>query len=116
MLKLQEAPESIPQGEMPRHLTVYCERVLCERVAPGARVTVLGIYSIKKIAKAGVNYLFLYLSKLCKQPNFVQLHDVFLKNIANIKILLNMFLIKNLFNQKYLSKTINFFIIIFKNV
>ncbi|KAJ0173727.1 hypothetical protein K1T71_010876 [Dendrolimus kikuchii] len=53
VLKLQEAPESIPQGEMPRHLTVYCERVLCERVAPGARITVLGIYSIKKIAKAG---------------------------------------------------------------
>ncbi|CAH0594150.1 unnamed protein product [Chrysodeixis includens] len=53
VLKLQEAPESIPQGEMPRHLTVYCERVLCERVAPGARVTVLGIYSIKKIAKIG---------------------------------------------------------------
>ncbi|RVE55313.1 hypothetical protein evm_000211 [Chilo suppressalis] len=53
VLKLQEAPESIPQGEMPRHLSVYCERVLCERVAPGARVTVLGIYSIKKIAKIG---------------------------------------------------------------
>ncbi|XP_045537903.1 DNA replication licensing factor mcm5 [Papilio machaon] len=51
VLKLQESPESIPQGEMPRHLTVYCERTLCERVAPGARVTVLGIYSIKKIAK-----------------------------------------------------------------
>ncbi|KAL0869248.1 hypothetical protein ABMA27_007518 [Loxostege sticticalis] len=53
VLKLQEAPESIPQGEMPRHLSVYCERVLCERAAPGARVTVLGIYSIKKIAKVG---------------------------------------------------------------
>lgn len=55
VLKLQEAPESIPQGEMPRHLTVYCDRTLCERVAPGARVTVLGIYSIKKIAKVGVS-------------------------------------------------------------
>lgn len=53
VLKLQEAPESIPQGEMPRHLTVYCDRTLCERVAPGARVTVLGIYSIKKISKVG---------------------------------------------------------------
>ncbi|XP_045452880.1 DNA replication licensing factor Mcm5 [Melitaea cinxia] len=53
VLKLQEAPEMIPQGEMPRHLTVYCERMLCERVAPGARVTVLGIYSIKKISKIG---------------------------------------------------------------
>lgn len=57
VLKLQEAPESIPQGEMPRHLSVYCERVLCERAAPGARVTVLGIYSIKKIIKMGVSYV-----------------------------------------------------------
>lgn len=55
VLKLQESPESIPQGEMPRHLTVYCERTLCERVSPGARLTVLGIYSIKKIAKIGVS-------------------------------------------------------------
>lgn len=54
VLKLQEAPDSIPQGEMPRHLTVYCERQLCERAAPGARVTVLGIYSIKKVAKTGM--------------------------------------------------------------
>ncbi|XP_026314882.1 DNA replication licensing factor Mcm5 [Hyposmocoma kahamanoa] len=53
VLKLQETPEDIPQGEMPRHLTVYCERMLCEKVAPGARVIVLGIYSIKKIAKIG---------------------------------------------------------------
>lgn len=67
VLKLQEAPESIPQGEMPRHLTVYCERILCERVAPGARVIVLGIYSIKKIAKTGVSSLhaFLFSSNAC---------------------------------------------------
>lgn len=58
VLKLQETPEDIPQGEMPRHLTVYCERMLCEKVAPGARVIVLGIYSIKKIAKVGVSWLF----------------------------------------------------------
>lgn len=60
VLKLQETPESIPQGELPRHLTVYCERTLCEKVAPGARVVVLGIYSIKKIAKFGVSILNLF--------------------------------------------------------
>lgn len=47
---------------MPRHLTVYCERMLCERVAPGARVTVLGIYSIKKISKIGVTHYLSYLT------------------------------------------------------
>ncbi|XP_015783524.1 DNA replication licensing factor mcm5-B [Tetranychus urticae] len=49
-LKLQEAPEAVPQGEMPRHLQMYCDRYLCERVVPGNRVTVVGIYSIKKIS------------------------------------------------------------------
>ncbi|XP_034238353.1 DNA replication licensing factor Mcm5 [Thrips palmi] len=52
-LKLQELPDSIPQGEMPRHLSMYCDRYLCDRVVPGNRITVLGIYSIKKIARQG---------------------------------------------------------------
>ena len=51
MLKLQEAPDSVPHGEMPRHLSLYADRSLCDKVVPGNRVTVLGIYSIKKSAK-----------------------------------------------------------------
>ncbi|XP_072031624.1 LOW QUALITY PROTEIN: DNA replication licensing factor mcm5-A-like [Amphiura filiformis] len=47
-LKLQEAPEAVPNGEMPRHVQLYCDRYLCEKVVPGNRVTVMGIYSIKK--------------------------------------------------------------------
>jgi DNA replication licensing factor MCM5 len=48
LLKLQEAPEAVPNGELPRHLQLYCDRYLCDRVVPGNRVTVVGIYSIKK--------------------------------------------------------------------
>ena len=48
MLKLQEAPDSVPNGELPRHLQIYCDRYLTEKVVPGNRVTVIGIYSIKK--------------------------------------------------------------------
>ena len=33
---------------MPRHLQMYGDRYLCERVVPGNRVTVIGIYCIKK--------------------------------------------------------------------
>lgn len=51
VLKLQELPDGIPQGEVPRHLHLYCDRYLCERVVPGNRVYILGIYSIKKIGK-----------------------------------------------------------------
>ncbi|KAK3802141.1 hypothetical protein RRG08_050027 [Elysia crispata] len=50
-LKLQEAPEDVPNGELPRHLQLYCDRYLCDRVVPGNRVTIMGIYSIKKSVK-----------------------------------------------------------------
>ncbi|KAG8228475.1 hypothetical protein J437_LFUL009340 [Ladona fulva] len=52
IIKLQELPESVPQGEMPRHLKIYCDRYLCERVVPGNRVVVLGIFSIKKVTQS----------------------------------------------------------------
>ncbi|KAI0231389.1 DNA replication licensing factor mcm5 [Lamellibrachia satsuma] len=51
VLKLQEAPEAVPHGEMPRHLQMYADRYLCEKVVPGNRVTVVGIYSIRKAGK-----------------------------------------------------------------
>ena len=53
VLKLQELPDQIPQGEMPRHMQLYCDRYLCDRVVPGNRVLILGIYSIKKVATSG---------------------------------------------------------------
>lgn len=48
ILKLQESPDAVPNGEIPRHLQLYCDRYLTEKVVPGNRVTVTGIYSIKK--------------------------------------------------------------------
>ncbi|KAH9495781.1 DNA replication licensing factor mcm5-A [Bulinus truncatus] len=50
-LKLQEAPEDVPNGELPRHLQLYCDRYLCDRIVPGNRVTVMGVYSIKKTSR-----------------------------------------------------------------
>lgn len=50
-LKLQELPDAVPQGEMPRHLQLFCDRYLCEKVVPGNRLTILGIYAIKKAGK-----------------------------------------------------------------
>merc|ERR1719431_1961541 len=52
-LKLQESPDSVPHGEMPRHLQLYVDRSLVERAVPGNRVTVMGVYSIRKMAKIG---------------------------------------------------------------
>uniref|UniRef100_A0A4W4EVH6 DNA replication licensing factor MCM5 n=1 Tax=Electrophorus electricus TaxID=8005 RepID=A0A4W4EVH6_ELEEL len=50
-LRLQESPDAVPHGEMPRHMQLYCDRYLCDRVVPGNRVTIMGIYSIKKVAQ-----------------------------------------------------------------
>lgn len=50
-LKLQELPDFVPQGEVPRHLQLFCDRSLCERVVPGNRVLIQGIYSIRKVGK-----------------------------------------------------------------
>jgi DNA replication licensing factor MCM5 len=45
-LKLQENPETVPTGEMPRHVLLMCDRYLVSRVVPGTRVMVVGIYTI----------------------------------------------------------------------
>lgn len=45
-LKLQEAPEVVPTGEMPRIMMLSVDRYLVDRVAPGTRLDVLGIYSL----------------------------------------------------------------------
>ena len=52
-LKLQESPDSVPHGEMPRHMQLYIDRSLVDVAVPGNRVSVIGIYSIRKMAKLG---------------------------------------------------------------
>uniref|UniRef100_A0A0L8I367 DNA replication licensing factor MCM5 n=1 Tax=Octopus bimaculoides TaxID=37653 RepID=A0A0L8I367_OCTBM len=49
ILRLQENPEDVPNGELPRHMQLYCDRYLCDKIVPGNRVSVLGIFSIKKM-------------------------------------------------------------------
>ena len=38
----------MPKGELPRHMQLYCDRYLTDKVVPGNRVTVMGVYSIRK--------------------------------------------------------------------
>jgi DNA replication licensing factor MCM5 len=45
-LKLQESPEVVPTGEMPRNILLSVDRKLVDKVAPGTRVSVLAISSI----------------------------------------------------------------------
>jgi DNA replication licensing factor MCM5 len=46
IIKLQEAPENIPTGEMPRTFMLTVDRFLTDKVTPGNRVKVVGILSI----------------------------------------------------------------------
>ena len=45
-LRLQELPESVPPGEMPRHISMTVDRALVNSIAAGVRVRVVAIYSI----------------------------------------------------------------------
>lgn len=53
-LKLQELPECVPTGEMPRSVTLSCDRYLTDRVSPGVRVDVIGIYAVSGAPAPGV--------------------------------------------------------------
>ncbi|KAF5842327.1 MCM2/3/5 family-domain-containing protein [Dunaliella salina] len=47
-LTLQEKPEDVPTGELPRTVTLVIDRHLVNTVTPGTRVNVVGIYSTFK--------------------------------------------------------------------
>ena len=46
VLKIQEAPDLVPTGEMPRSFVLTSDRYLVDKVSPGMRVTVVGVFSI----------------------------------------------------------------------
>lgn len=46
VLKIQECPDSIPTGEVPRTYQVCCERYLVDRLVPGTRVVITGVLTI----------------------------------------------------------------------
>lgn len=50
-LKLQEAPDMVPVGELPRHMLLNADRHLTGKVVPGSRVIASGIYSQFQSAK-----------------------------------------------------------------
>ena len=57
ILKLQEAPDQVPVGELPRHIKISADRYLTNRVVPGSRCTIMGVFSIyqNKDSKGATN-------------------------------------------------------------
>ncbi|KAK4050316.1 minichromosome maintenance protein 5 [Microbotryomycetes sp. JL221] len=52
LIKLQEAPDMVPTGELPRHLTLSTDRYLTGKVVPGTRIIATGIYSTYQAGKS----------------------------------------------------------------
>merc|ERR1719214_283718 len=52
-MKLQELPESVPVGEMPRSITLLADRGLVDRCTAGTRVTVVGIFTATESSPGG---------------------------------------------------------------
>ena len=46
IIKLQEPPDAIDVGELPRHIILVVDRYMVNQISPGTRVTVSGVYSI----------------------------------------------------------------------
>jgi DNA replication licensing factor MCM5 len=44
ILKLQELPDHVPVGEMPRHVDLCVSQYMVDRASPGARLTAIGVF------------------------------------------------------------------------
>ena len=58
---LQEKPEDVPTGELPRTVSVLVDRHLVNKTTPGTRVNVVGIYSTFRVSPgcvAGQDHVF----------------------------------------------------------
>ena len=49
MVKVQEAPNDIPEGETPHTVTMFTRQYLVDAVKPGDRVKVVGIYRAQPV-------------------------------------------------------------------
>ena len=68
-LKLQEAPEKVPTGEMPRSILVAVERSLVDKAPPGTRVSIFCIpmlFSNSSDSSSGVRSMYLRVIGLTK--------------------------------------------------
>jgi DNA replication licensing factor MCM5 len=55
VIKLQELPEDVPAGELPRHLTAVVDRYLVDKMTAGSRVHLVGIVSVQEKRGGGAD-------------------------------------------------------------
>lgn len=59
-MKLQECPEDVPTGEMPRHIMCIAERNLVDRIVPGTRCSLIGYIDTFDQTKQVVSFSLLH--------------------------------------------------------
>ncbi|CAH9086694.1 unnamed protein product [Cuscuta epithymum] len=55
-LKLQENPEDVPTGELPRNMLLSVDRHLVQTIVPGTRLSIMGIYSIFQASNTSTSH------------------------------------------------------------
>merc|ERR1711865_731239 len=53
VLKLQELPDHVPVGEMPRHVDLCVSQYLVDKASPGARLTAIGVFCATEHSTGG---------------------------------------------------------------
>lgn len=88
---MQEMPESAPLGQLPRSVDVYCEHDLVDKVKPGDRVTVFGVYrALATTAAAAISGVFrtvlvaTHISKASRETGAVTLTPGDIGNIRRV--------------------------------
>ncbi|KAG0750291.1 hypothetical protein G6F57_003256 [Rhizopus arrhizus] len=69
VIKLQEAHDMVPVGDLPRHTILNADRWLTNRVVPGMRAVIMGIYSI-------------YQSKAAKTPGTAAVRTPYIRVVG----------------------------------
>ncbi|EPR56660.1 putative DNA replication licensing factor MCM5 [Toxoplasma gondii TgCatPRC2] len=77
-LKLQELPEDVPTGDMPRHLLLNCTRLLTDQAFPGDRLIIHGVLTTN-VATPAVRHTG---SKETDQPHSSYLHVLGLQKVS----------------------------------
>jgi DNA replication licensing factor MCM5 len=76
-LKLQEAPDMVPVGELPRHIILSADRYNAAQVVPGSRVIATGIYSTfnssKNVRRPSSCVVLVWVDQTCHRNPLVYL-------------------------------------------